>query len=715
MLFPVELSYYNLTTDIIRDRLLDHKTYGWSLHGIPNVEFYRKLHCFLKNWSITRSLTKTSIGKFYLEIDKCLQERGSNPCNTYRFIESIASSNIPDSELMSYGTEKSLQAEMKDCYERVEDLDVEMKQLKFEFERTKEDLILTRNGLSDMKAEKIALERERGSLQKKLCKAQDACESTLTDLLYLEDDLLEKNSELLEIITSLEKETATCNELIFETKCGRKLYSNQIRQLYYSLLADQVPPSKIPTTIKSVLKCFFPSLDTDNIALPQERCAGYMRKEELKTISMAHKAYTVIDSEALNLNSDGTTKFQKKIGGAAVNGMVLSLNEVPDGSANSMIEDISRELEKLRDIAHALNLHDPERINWTLFTSSTSDSASTQKRFNRLLEQRREEDEEKFGPRNSDAMELVENLCAMHLGSNLRKAFLDGTRAMATTDCEELSASAQYREHDHTDTLIHEFCKLFGTCGVPEYGCGISFADYLALKTGEDDQFEESTYYHSCSGVVLERQVGSRYFVSACNATKIFFLSKAAKEFLNYTGKDKGNKLEQTLYRKLQDPTELARLKADALMFYFVYSELVMLAKSEKLGKSALDMNQHYLELQLFLQKIEDDPEAAMNKDHRVFVSEERLYGYNKDINHRIRAKHLNTYARLFQPDEWDGSLLYPLLQVGAKAMNNKLSHYARNQLPGGKYWDPEPAIKVVLRGLKPNNDICESIIIGLK
>ena len=31
---------------------------------------------------------------------------------------------------------------------------------------------------------------------------------------------------------------------------------------------------------------------------------------------------------------------------------------------------------------------------------------------------------------------------------------------------------AQQREHDHTDTFIHEFCKLFGRYGVPEYGCG---------------------------------------------------------------------------------------------------------------------------------------------------------------------------------------------------------------------------------------------------
>ena len=105
-----------------------------------------------------------------------------------------------------------------------------------------------------------------------------------------------------------------------------------------------------------------------------------------------------------------------------MNNMVMCLNEVPDGSADSMIEEISRELAKLREIAHSLRISNPERINWTLFASSTSDSASSQKRFNRLLAELCEEDQEKFGSASSDATELVQNMCTMHLGSNLRKA-----------------------------------------------------------------------------------------------------------------------------------------------------------------------------------------------------------------------------------------------------------------------------------------------------
>ena len=174
----------------------------------------------------------------------------------------------------------------------------------------------------------------------------------------------------------------------FQTKDGGRVYTHAIRQLYYSLLADQIPPANIERTIRTILKCFFPFLKLENLQLPSESCASYMRRHELATVSSAHKATSVLqqaETGFLHLNTDGTTKYQKKIEGAALNGMVLPVNNVTDGSANSMVEDISRELKKLRETAHALKLPNGSKINWTLIVSSSSDSASTQKRFNKLL------------------------------------------------------------------------------------------------------------------------------------------------------------------------------------------------------------------------------------------------------------------------------------------------------------------------------------------
>ena len=79
------------------------------------------------------------------------------------------------------------------------------------------------------------------------------------------------------------------------------------------------------------------------------------------------------------------------------NDFVLCVNELQDGSASSAVDDISREFEKLHHIATILGLPNPNSINWTLVVSSTSDSAATQKCANKLIEQCRKADEEKFG------------------------------------------------------------------------------------------------------------------------------------------------------------------------------------------------------------------------------------------------------------------------------------------------------------------------------
>ena len=72
----------------------------------------------------------------------------------------------------------------------------------------------------------------------------------------------------------------------------------------------------------------------DKVKLPGETCASYMRREELTTVNLAHNATKLAESDCLHLN-------QKKLQGAAINGRVLSVNEVPDGSSDSMIADIS--------------------------------------------------------------------------------------------------------------------------------------------------------------------------------------------------------------------------------------------------------------------------------------------------------------------------------------------------------------------------------------
>ena len=98
------------------------------------------------------------------------------------------------------------------------------------------------------------------------------------------------------------------------------------------------------------------TVSIDQLKLPEKACASYMRKDELQIVSAAHKA-TVLSKHAASgvpfrLNTDGTTKGLKKVFGVGINDMVISVNELPDGTATTAIADVTQELEKLRRIAN---------------------------------------------------------------------------------------------------------------------------------------------------------------------------------------------------------------------------------------------------------------------------------------------------------------------------------------------------------------------------
>ena len=252
------------------------------------------------------------------------------------------------------------------------------------------------------------------------------------------------------------------------------------------------------------------------------------------------------------------------------------------------------------------------------------------------------------------------------------------------------------------DSFVHAFAKEFGAHGTPEYGAGgVKFPDFLDIRC-------KVQYYKECIKVRLARQVGSRYFVTAANASKAFYLVPAAIDFLQFNGKSEtsGNRLESELYLQLQDPTILALLKADALMFYFVYGSLTNLAKSQDLNKSAYQMGRHYLELKMHLKEVEKYPEVTQDQNYQVFPSEQRLYC---ESTVSTREHHKPMWNRLFQKDGFDDNVLAKL-SSGASAMK-KLVVYASSQLPGREYWDPDPDVKSVLSNIKPTNDLCESIL----
>ena len=97
----------------------------------------------------------------------------------------------------------------------------------------------------------------------------------------------------------------------------------------------------------------------------------------------------------------------------------------------------------------------------------------------------------------------------------------------------------------------------------------LHFPDFLKLMCSDNSlNAADASYYQSCLSLSLNRQIGSRYFVTAANAAKIMYLKKATIAFLEFTQRGThGNKLEKNLCIKLQDPFEVRHLKWMHLCF----------------------------------------------------------------------------------------------------------------------------------------------------
>ena len=198
---------------------------------------------------------------------------------------------------------------------------------------------------------------------------------------------------------------------------GRK-FTNEIRELYYHLLAENLPPGKIEKSIKVVLETFCPRIDTGLLKLPRRSLAREMRSSEMPTVAKAHEAVALSQMESCHVNSDGTTLNQKKIQGYLVGGVTIGVTNVTDGTALTAVEELDRLLHTIREVGQELGISQADKIGWSVPDVRPS--------INTEGIQCPCEGEEQH-ERNPDTTiptdlgkEVLETFCGMHLGVNLR-------------------------------------------------------------------------------------------------------------------------------------------------------------------------------------------------------------------------------------------------------------------------------------------------------
>ena len=93
------------------------------------------------------------------------------------------------------------------------------------------------------------------------------------------------------------------------------------------------------------------------------------------------------------------------------------------------------------------------KILYSIVSESFSRNA-TQKKFNEIAQKLK--DTKQFGHTSVSAgHDILSNFCAMHLGINLRRAFLQGSEHETKAEC------TTGRHYFVSNTTVHEFCKVF--------------------------------------------------------------------------------------------------------------------------------------------------------------------------------------------------------------------------------------------------------------
>ena len=159
---------------------------------------------------------------------------------------------------------------------------------------------------------------------------------------HLQEDLKASNNSLAELEELLENNQEP--SLPPQTKEGKK-YSNNIRVLYYRLLAMEIHPGQIEPCIRAVLDTFCPELAS--VDLPKQSLARQMRSNELLTINRAQQASILATTTSNVLGSDGTTLNQHKVQCTRLGGLTLGIEKVADGSAKSIVTQLEKTLARI--------------------------------------------------------------------------------------------------------------------------------------------------------------------------------------------------------------------------------------------------------------------------------------------------------------------------------------------------------------------------------
>ncbi len=336
------------------------------------------------------------------------------------------------------------------------------------------------------------------------------------------------------------------------------------------------------------------------------------------------------------------------------------------------------------DISKAGN-SDAGKIIVSKLANTMSDRAATEVAFNTLLETYRAEIlpdvMENYDALRDDEREGLTKLNNFFCGLHLLVHFADvATKAIHEYEKvyhEDADHNAQHERSESEASTVHLIratSKCLSRGGDEKSGCHIDFATFCALEREK---------------VLFVRFNHNRFNIVFTLAQMVYFhRERIIRFFTDYH--EPGNRLKQAVFADIKNPLLQAGVKVLGLISKLVTGPLWRLLESDI---SLLDMNAKYLSLVEYF--------TDMSNGSTDFLTGEQTPLYDL-------VEFDDIYQSLIVPDEAVDEFALPMAQSVFAALKELLQRMVKDQLPGGKFWDPSQTVRQQAISAIPHNKLPE-------
>ncbi|WAR05051.1 SPIN3-like protein, partial [Mya arenaria] len=426
--------------------------------------------------------------------------------------------------------------------------------------------------------------------------------------------------------------------------------------------------------------------------LPSKSTVNNMNIQRL-ALSQKHIAEIFTPERNTCLLSDETNKFGKKIEGIHAtdesgNYWVLGVREIVTKSGKDVLQSLHQILGDIDALSESADKPVSREILKNI-SSTMSDRASTQMKFNQLLEEFRtdvlkEDLGEEWDNMSEEEQLSISKLCNFFcsLHTLVHMAEKHPRLSLNMKEAPILDPTFKNSAEPGTVRLVRTACKAFFKGGDEKNG------QYLTFQTYSKDFLRENGF----RGVPLERFRGNRFNILFRNAAALFFLKDKLQSYLSI---EHSNRLLASVHHDINIPEYVAGCKALGLISELVTVPLWCVIESENIH--IIEAQTLYQELVKYLEELPQNIASFMNGTFLLsFANREKLQTSKISI-------------ALFNEWEYDGQVQI-ISMIIVPALCELCKRLFKDFLPEGLWFNAPGAVEDKTRSAPKHNMFSETI-----